>query len=589
MTGNKKDEKFLIKLLFILSLLVLIILIIFPKSNLKENFAQNIRIHTCQPNFTDINHSQFFKIKRLISGIQNYFKNKCDYELIKINIDSKNFEKIKKTRSKALETGILTNPKKASAKLSFNDEIFDSKIRLKGDLPNHWLINKQWSLKVELGQGKSINGMNEFSLTKLKERSFPENLIITKQYERMGVISPKFKIYRVEINEVNWGLMIAEEQFSNTFLENRKLKNGLIFKLTNEASFKINQFFKQKKIKNNKYFIRKQGKFEIDIFNKRKFSDQQNFLDQESIIKSLNEIIKSDMEPNEKNILIKEYFNTGSLGIVLANSLVFGSYHSLNLTNIRFYLDPYNLKINPIPTDHAIDKANYKDLDFSKKIFSLDFYKIFYEDEFFLKKYTMSLNQIKNDLYKLEEDTINLCKKFEDYCLERLDIQIVKNRVNLLIELDKKIFENLNKYKKETADDLELNWKKTSNDEFKAIKIYSNYIYARLFNDYIKIYNYSLNKVELKKLDIYFSQDNKNNCKILKKDNCLKKTIVINQILQESHKDFIIKKIKTNLKSEQQLIWAEIYGEVRKEKFSYKIRNEKIEFDNYSFLRSELN
>ena len=35
------------------------------------------------------------------------------------------------------------------------------------------------------------------------------------------------------------GLMVIEEQFSNVFLENRKLKDGLIFKLTNEAKFKI--------------------------------------------------------------------------------------------------------------------------------------------------------------------------------------------------------------------------------------------------------------------------------------------------------------------------------------------------------------
>lgn len=589
MNSNKKDEKFLIKLLIILSLLVLIIFIIFPKANFKENFAQNIRIHTCQPNFTDTNHSQVFKIKRLLSGARNYLKNKCEYDLIKIKIDSKNFKRIKKTRKKALETGILTNPKKASAKLNYNDEIFDSKIRLKGDLPNHWLINKQWSLKIELGDGKSINGMKEFSLTKLKERSFPENLIITKQYERMDIISPKFKIYKVEINGINWGLMIAEEQFSNVFLQNRQLKKGLIFKLTNEASFKINQFFKQKKIKSNKYFIRKQGKFEIDIFNKKQFSNQQNFLDQESMLKSLNEIIKSDMPIEEKSILLKRYFNTGSLAVVLANSLVFGSYHTLNLTNIRFYLNPNNLKIDPIPTDHTIDKEVYKDLDFSKYLSGLDFYKIFYEDELFLKKYIISLNQIKNDLKKIIEDSENLCLKFEHYCKERLNIQIVKNRVNLLIELDKKIFQNVNKKKKNTENNLELKWKKTSENEFKAIKVYSDYIYARLFNDYIKIYNYSLNEVKLKKLDIYFSQEKKNKCKIMKKDNCSKKTITINYILQENYADFIINKIETNLKKNQKLIWAEMHGEVRNEKFTYKIRNEKTKFDNYSFINRELN
>ena len=356
-----------------------------------------------------------------------------------------------------------------------------------------------------------------------------------------------------------------------------------------KQALKLTNSLNKKKIKSNKYFIRKQGKFEIDVFNKKQFSNQQNFLDQESMLKSLNELIKSDMPIEEKSILLKRYFNTGSLGVVLANSLVFGSYHTLNLTNIRFYLNPNNLKIDPIPTDHAIDKKVYKDLDFSKYLSSLDFYKIFYEDELFLKRYIISLNQIKNDLKKIKEDSENLCLKFEHYCKERLNIQIVKNRVNLLIELDKKIFQNVNKKKKNTENNLELKWKKTSENEFKAIKIYSDYIYARLFNDYIKIYNYSLNEVKLKKLDIYFSQDQKNKCKIMKKDNCLKKTITINYTLQENYADFIINKIETNLKKDQKLIWAEMHGEVRNEKFTYKIRNEKIEFDNYNFIKRELN
>ena len=31
-----------------------------------------------------------------------------------------------------------------------------SDIRLKGDLGNHWNVNKEWSLKVELKDGKSV-------------------------------------------------------------------------------------------------------------------------------------------------------------------------------------------------------------------------------------------------------------------------------------------------------------------------------------------------------------------------------------------------------------------------------------------------
>ena len=83
--------------------------------------------------------------------------------------------------------------------------------------------------------------MKTFSITKLIERQFPDNLIIANQFERLSLYSPKFKIYKVVVNGKKWGLMIAEEQFSNVFLENRKLKDGLVFKLTNSSDPKINK------------------------------------------------------------------------------------------------------------------------------------------------------------------------------------------------------------------------------------------------------------------------------------------------------------------------------------------------------------
>ena len=48
--------------------------------------------------------------------------------------------------------------------------------------------------------------------------------------------TPQSKITNGEIifNNENWGLMLAEEQFSDTFYEKRKLKKSPIFKFTND-------------------------------------------------------------------------------------------------------------------------------------------------------------------------------------------------------------------------------------------------------------------------------------------------------------------------------------------------------------------
>ena len=176
------NKKYKIKLLFLISLVFFSIFIFFPKKHWKENLAQNIRIYTCQPNFTTVYDNQNFKIKRLFYGFLNSIKNGCKYENLKINVSFKNFDNIKEDRQIALNYGVLTNPREVPATIVYKNKKYRSDVRLKGDLYNHWGANKQWSLKVELKDGKSINGMKEFSITKLIERRFPDNLIISNQF-----------------------------------------------------------------------------------------------------------------------------------------------------------------------------------------------------------------------------------------------------------------------------------------------------------------------------------------------------------------------------------------------------------------------
>ena len=116
MSLYRSKKKYKIRLLFLVSLVALSIFIFFPKKNWKENIAQNIRINTCQPNFTTIYDNQYFKIKRLFYGFLNTIKNGCKYEIKKINISFKNFN-TQKDRQIALSNGVLTNPQEVLLQL----------------------------------------------------------------------------------------------------------------------------------------------------------------------------------------------------------------------------------------------------------------------------------------------------------------------------------------------------------------------------------------------------------------------------------------------------------------------------------------
>lgn len=586
MSLYKSNKKYKIKLLFLISLVFLLIFIFFPKKNWKENLAQNIRIYTCQPNFTTVDDNQNFKIKRLFYGFLNSIKNGCKYENLKINVSFKNFDNIKEDRQIALNYGVLTNPREVPATIVYKNKKYRSDVRLKGDLANHWGVNKQWSLKVELKDGKSINGMKEFSITKLIERRFPDNLIISNQFIRHGLISPKFKIYKTNVNGQNWGLMIAEEQFSNVFLENRKLKDGLIFKLSNEANPKISIYLKKQNIKQRKLFLNKQDKLEIDIFNKKKINQYKYLQDQETLIRSIKEKLNSNEDYDEKSILVKKYFNVNKLAKLLANVVVFDTFHTLGLMNIRFYLNPYNLVIEPIPTDNYYNLASNNTLDYIKKLESLNIiFRALYNDENFKNEYNISLLEIKSNLKKIKKDSNQICKNFENYCKKIINFENIENHVLNLIKLGDDIFPKLDS-KKNKKNKIDFSKISTTNKELAALKIYNDYIYARLFDDYLKVYNNTLDEIKLKNLIFYFS-NSLNKCKIYNKKNCDIKKYDLNIYLNNTP-EISYKKIQLNLDDKENIVWAEINGKIKNENFNYFTRIENQKFDEDALNKPEV-
>jgi len=574
---NTLLKNYRIKLIFLLLVILILIFAILPKENFKENLAQNLRIYTCQPNFTNYDDTQIFKIKRILKGALNFFKKGCQYEEIKIHINFNNFSKIKEDRSRAKKSNVLITPKKVTAIIIHKNKEFRAKVRLKGDLSNHWELNKQWSLRIELKDGKSINGMKEFSITKLKERAFPENLIIGKQFSRMGLISPNFKIYKTSVNGSNWGLMIAEEQFSNVFLENRKLKENLIFKLTNDVDFKISKLRTILANEKKNFLLKKQGKIEVDIYNKKKINNEHYLRNHESLVKSINLILNSEYKEKEKLIFLKEFFNVEKFGKLLANVIFYNSFHSIYPNNLRFYLNPYNLKIEPIPTDNIYGEPFKFIDDYTNLLKNLDHViRIFFYDEDFIKAYKSSLINIQFDLDKMKIDSNDLCKKFEEYCKEIIDFDDLKSHIKNLIQAGDQIFSDIN------INDIEKNSKKElsfNSDELKVLEIFNTYIYARLFDKHLKIYNLTSNDINLKNLNLYYSKEGTTDCKIFKKKNCYKEVYKLNSILTKATEILSHEEIRINLDNNRKLAWANIEGNIENKNFNYLIKYENKDFN----------
>ena len=186
-----KIKKKINKNLFFLIFLNLFFFLFFflNYSNFKINTKQTLLIFSKEPFLDKKNNiDEIIYIPNLILNKFNKHKN---FNKLFIEVDFKNLLKIKKDRSEALKKEVLLNNRQSvSAKIIFNEEVYDAKINLKGNLSTHWENSKQWSLKINLENGYTILGMREFSLTKHSERAYPSNQIISDFLKKLKVHTP---------------------------------------------------------------------------------------------------------------------------------------------------------------------------------------------------------------------------------------------------------------------------------------------------------------------------------------------------------------------------------------------------------------
>ena len=445
----KKKSKFI--LVYLLSLIIIFILLAKNVPGFKGNIDQELRIITKTPIILDPTQSLNSNLSNVYNSITNLLKKK-KFDEIKININFENYDILKKDRSKALKEGMLLNPKVVNIDLEFKGKEYKASARLKGDFNDHRNYAKQWSLKINLKNSESILGMSEFSLVNHKSRNFPYNYIISQNLNNMGLHVPKFETFKVKMNGYDWGLMLAEEHFTSEFLELRKLKDNLVFKLSNEEIIKFAHLYLYKdKISKEEfnYLTRWQDKIVTNFHNKSKILkkndsyEKTRLINYFSLMQNINEKVYFDDSLDDK--FLEEYFNIELFAKMFASSLIWGEseLHSTNLNNVRFYINPYNLKISPMPADYDfIFKQNMELENIQNMISELPyFYKPLINNKNFQKNYLLALNEFEIKIPEIIHIKDQLCKNFTKICLNLFQNEELISNFERLKNYKLKIFD----------------------------------------------------------------------------------------------------------------------------------------------------
>ena len=512
---------------------------IIKKTGTLRNIAQELRIISCQPYLGKNAYTE--QIKNISLGFLNYLKKGCDYNYLKIKLKREDFQVIKEIRKRALLENILINSKYIPVEIIWQNKIYSGKLKLKGDLKTHWIHPKQWSFKITLKKGNSIMGLKEFSITRFEERQFPGNQKLAKKLAAHGIITPKFFPVKVNVNDVNWGPMLIEEQYSNAYLELRELKDSPIARFADPSKNTITRYLKEYtkkndlKIKSSNY-LTKSRKFKINIYNNEAYKKKSSTINLISILKTINEITLIEdysIEDIEHHIDIQKFAK------VLAVTLVYGDFHSMKEENMKYYINPYNVKIEPIPTDHIINHQLFKnniEMNNSIRSYMSDFYFSLFKIKSFQEIFFIELEKVGQNIDNFTKLN-NLCDKYIKACLENINPLIARSNFNLLKTLDFTIFKNKNINLVNIDDEREV-LKKI----YKKLYFKPKDLYGRIYTDgEIHLYNLSPFKIDIKEIELknslYISGNNKK-CKNIK--------INISEIISAYNGFDFLKKINLN-------------------------------------------
>ena len=454
----------------------------------------------------------------LLVIFDSIFKNnKNDLPDIKIFIKFKNLNKIYGDRSKAISLGLNYKPKYVPCKISDGVKLLKCKVRLKGDLSEHWSEKIRFSMRIKVKDG-FIFGLQDFSIQKPKARQFPYDQTFAIAHNDLGGLSSnKQEFFNIKLNNENWGVMNIEPAIDDKFIEQNGIKRSGVFRISNQDKWIYSEWTNNSnKILHENHFISDPTIF----FSQR--GNETKILNNEISREIYSHIFHSI---NSKSF---EIFDRKKMVDAFVHSLVWGSFHSLFNSNSFYTWNSYTQKLEPILTDQFpwrnIEEIIKKDKnsEFSK-LLPYEYKELFRQKSITKKEYFDSLNKIK-DYYSLN-NPVKLVNKISDKYFQNdriKKISPIKSNLNFLSKKSDPVISWINN--------------RSIHNEFKKESIPRNYSYSdelKLDQRFLKLFHFDDGTIKIFNLlpkPILISE-------LLIE----KKKIIINKIIPSSKKNFLSK------------------------------------------------
>ena len=264
-----------------------------------------------------------------------------DIDTIVIDINYKNFEKIKNSRDIALKNEYLrpSDVKWSSGNLVYKNQKNKIRIRLKGMLGDHWKHPYKWSFYVKIDDDNpSIFNLRRFTLQPPHTLNYLQEWLFMMALKKEGLIYHRTRFVELIVNGNKYGLYTLQERSMKELIENNKRREGPVINFSNHE--RLNEHINFDKIGANKindYFWRSEIR-PIQFKKSQKGTVQEKYLNKAI---SLLELFRS------KKLSVNEVFDLDQFAKLMAIRAVFGS-TEFHVDDMKFYYNPVSNLLEPI-------------------------------------------------------------------------------------------------------------------------------------------------------------------------------------------------------------------------------------------------
>ncbi len=262
-----------------------------------------------------------------------------------IDVKLEDFRRLQFHRQQAMESHYLLggNEQFVNAQLTADGEVVPIKLRLKGDSLEH-LVGDKWSFRVRTRGDQTVAGMKQFSLHHPGARNYLAEWFFHRVLRKEGLLGLRYDFVEIRLNGKNLGIYAREEHFDSRLLEHNQRRAGPIVRFSEDL------LFKELSVRGQFPFGRNSGAgtylgAEVDGFQTAQMLSDPVMSEQyETAVRTLEDFRSGTLEPSQA-------FDVPRTARYFALVDLLGAEHGSRWHNIRFYFNPFDLRLEPIGFD----------------------------------------------------------------------------------------------------------------------------------------------------------------------------------------------------------------------------------------------